>query len=157
MEPDGISAAVEEVRRETVAEAVEAISPLGNILIFCKQFSSDIRYALFQQSLSTGVPPLGVSTSRGPTDLPEGIRGEASTSAGGHYRVGCLISRPALLSASVGEMSVVSLTLPILTTAGLKIITSPMSPTLAVEPVLPEIVTSPTSIVAGVLVSTRTP
>jgi len=32
-----------------------------------------------------------------------------------------------------------------------------MSPTLVVEPVLPEIVTSPTSIVATVLVSMRTP
>jgi len=26
------------------------------------------------------LPPLGASTSRGPADLPEGIRGEASTS-----------------------------------------------------------------------------
>ena len=54
-------------------------------------------------------------------------------------------------------MPVVSLTLPIVTTAGLKIITSPTSPTLVVEPVLLEIVTSPTSIMAGVLVSMRTP
>ena len=37
MEPDVIDAAVEEVRRETTAETVEAVSLLGNILIFCKQ------------------------------------------------------------------------------------------------------------------------
>ena len=34
MEPEGIDAAVEEVQRETAAEAVEAISPLGITLIF---------------------------------------------------------------------------------------------------------------------------
>ena len=51
----------------------------------------------------------------------------------------------------------VPLTLPIITTTGLKVITSPTSLTLVVEPVLPEIVTSPTSIVASVLVSMRTP
>jgi len=48
-------------------------------------------------------------------------------------------------------------TLPILTTAELKVITSPTSPTLVVELALPEIITSPTSIVASVLVSMRTP
>jgi len=36
MEPESIDAAVEEVRRETAAEAVEAISLLGNTLIFCE-------------------------------------------------------------------------------------------------------------------------
>ena len=51
----------------------------------------------------------------------------------------------------------VALTLPIITTTGLKVITSPTSLTLVVEPVLPEIVTSPTSIVASVLVSMSTP
>ena len=34
-----------------------------------------------QQSLFIGILPLGTSTSRGPADLPEGIRGKASTSA----------------------------------------------------------------------------
>jgi len=62
-----------------------------------------------------------------------------------------------LPTTSIGEMPVVSLTLPILTTTELKVITSPTSPTLVVEPALPEIVTSPTSIVASVLVSMRTP
>ena len=33
-----------------------------------------------KQSLVAGVLPLGVSTSREPTNLPEGIRGEVSTS-----------------------------------------------------------------------------
>jgi len=78
MEPDGISATVKGILGETVVEAVE---PLGNTLISCKQFFPDIYYVLFQQSLFTGVPPLGASTSRGPADLPEGIRGETSTSA----------------------------------------------------------------------------
>ena len=36
MEPEGIDATVEEVRGETVTEAVEAVSPLGNTLIFCE-------------------------------------------------------------------------------------------------------------------------
>ena len=35
---------------------------------------------MLKQSLATGVPPLGASTSRKPANLPEGIRGEASTS-----------------------------------------------------------------------------
>jgi len=51
MEPVGIDVAVEEVRRETVAEAVEAVSPLGNTLIFCEQFSPDIHYALLNKVL----------------------------------------------------------------------------------------------------------
>ena len=62
-----------------------------------------------------------------------------------------------LLAGSVGEMLVVPLMLPILTTTGLRIITSPTSPTLLVEPVLLEVVTSPTSIMASVLVSMKTP
>jgi len=47
MELDGISAAIEEVQRETIAEAVKAVSPLGNTFISYKQFSAYIRYALF--------------------------------------------------------------------------------------------------------------
>ena len=39
-----------------------------------------IYYALLKQSLAAGVPPLGASTSREPTNLPEGTRGEVSTS-----------------------------------------------------------------------------
>jgi len=62
-----------------------------------------------------------------------------------------------LPAESVGEMSMASLTLPVLATTALRIITSPTSLTLVVEPVLPEIVTSPTSIVAGVLVSIKAP
>jgi len=60
-------------------------------------------------------------------------------------------------TTSVGEMPVVSLTLPILGTTELKVITSPSSPTMVVEPAFPKIVTSPTSVVASVLVSMRTP
>jgi len=45
----------------------------------------------------------------------------------------------------------------ILPNAELKVITSPTSPTLVVEPALPEIVTSHSSVVASVLVSMRTP
>ena len=36
MEPEGADAAVEEVRRETAATAVEAISSFGSALTFCK-------------------------------------------------------------------------------------------------------------------------
>ena len=36
MEPEGIDAAVEEVQRKIVAEAVETISLLSNTLIFCE-------------------------------------------------------------------------------------------------------------------------
>ena len=35
---------------------------------------------MLKQNLATGVLPLGASTSRGPTNLPEGTRGEVSTS-----------------------------------------------------------------------------
>jgi len=58
---------------------------------------------------------------------------------------------------SVGEMTVVSLTPPVLVTTGLRVTTSPISQTLVVEPALPGVVTSPTSIGAGVLVSMKTP
>ena len=62
-----------------------------------------------------------------------------------------------LPAESVGKMTVVFLTPPVLTTTGLKVITSPTSPTLVVEPVLPGVVTSPTIIVAYVLVSMKIP
>ena len=65
MEPGGISAAVEGVLKVIVAETIEAVSPLGNTLISCKQFSPDIYYTLFQQSLFIDVTPLGASTSKG--------------------------------------------------------------------------------------------
>jgi len=35
---------------------------------------------MLNQNLTIGTPPLGSSTSRGPTSLPEGLRGETSTS-----------------------------------------------------------------------------
>jgi len=135
----------------------------------------------FQQSLFTSAPLLGASTSRGPADLPERIRSEASTSAATdivtldalYHDLASYHPEPTggvkeaeetvateLISHSAGlvsEMPVVSLTLPILKTTRLKVITSPTSPTLVVEPVLHEIITSPTSIVASVLVSMRTP
>ena len=47
--------------------------------------------------------------------------------------------------------------LSILPGAELRVITSPTSPTLVVEPALPKIVTSPISVVASVLVSMKTP
>jgi len=136
---------------------------------------------LLKQSLATGVPPLGVSISREPTNLPEGIRGEASTSTAADaaeldalyhglptYQpeppsdfketegtvITELISLP---TTSVSKLPVVSPALPILPTVELKVIASPTSSTLVVEPVLPEVITSPTSIVASVLVSMRTP
>jgi len=47
--------------------------------------------------------------------------------------------------------------LPVLVTTSLRVITSLTSLTLIVEPALSGVVTSPTSVVAGVLVSMKTP
>ena len=94
---------------------------------------------MLKKSLATGVPPLGASTSREPANLPEGIRGEASTSTATdaaeldalYYDLpsyqpelvsekeaeGTVVTESiSLPTTSVGEMLVVSLTLPILTT-----------------------------------------
>jgi len=124
---------------------------------------------------------LGASTSREPASLPGEFREETSTSAAtdavkldvlyrnlpsyqpepaNDFKVAeeTMAVEPITLPAeSVGEMPVASPMLPVLATTGLRIITSPTSLTLVVEPVLPKIVTSPTSIVAGVLVSMKTP
>ena len=124
---------------------------------------------------------MGASTSREPASLPGKFREETSTSAAtdaveldvlyrnlpsyqpepaNDFKVAeeTMAAEPITLPAeSVGEISVASLTLSVLATTGLRIITSPTSPTLVVEPVLPEIVTSPTFIVTGVLVSMKTP
>ena len=71
---------------------------------------------------------------------------------------GTVVTEPiSLPTISVSELPVVSPALPILPIAKLKVIASPISPTLVVEPTLPGVVTSPTSIVASVLVSMRTP
>ena len=58
---------------------------------------------------------------------------------------------------SAGEMTVTSAMLPALASIGLRVITIPTSPMLIVELVLSGVVTSPTSLVAGVLVSMKTP
>ena len=64
---------------------------------------------------------------------------------------GTVVTEPSSLSAiSVSEVPLVLPVSPILPSAELKVITSPNSPILVVEPALPEIVTSPTSVVAGV-------
>jgi len=133
---------------------------------------------LLKQSLTTGVPLLGASTSRKPANLLEGVRGEASTStaadaaeldalyhdlptyqpesAGRKEAEETVVTEPiSLPTTSVGEMPEVSLTMPILGTTELKVITSPSSLTMVIEPTFPKIVPSPTSVVAGVLVSMR--
>ena len=112
---------------------------------------------------------MGTSTSREPANLREGVRGEASTSiavdaaeldvlyhdlptyrpesTGGGEAEGTVVMEPILPpSILVSGMPLVSSMPPIL-----PLITSPTSPTLVVEPALPEMVTSPTSVVAGVL------
>ena len=58
---------------------------------------------------------------------------------------------------SAGEMTVASMMLLVLATTSLRVITSPVSLTLIIELALSEVVTSPTSLVAGVLVSMKTP
>ena len=71
---------------------------------------------------------------------------------------GTVVIEPiSLPTMSASELPVVSPALPILPIAKLKVIASPTSPTLVVEPTLPEVVTNPSSIVASVLVSMRTP
>ena len=47
--------------------------------------------------------------------------------------------------------------LSVLATTGLRVVTSPVSSILIVEPALSGVVTSPTSLVVGVLVSMKTP
>jgi len=124
---------------------------------------------------------LGASTSREPASLPGEFRKEASTSVivdvaeldvlyrnlpsyqpepVGDSKVAeeMVVAEPITLpDEPVGEMTVVSLMRPVLATTGLRVITNPVSLTLVIEPVLPEIVTSQTSIVAGVIVSMKTP
>ena len=56
-----------------------------------------------------------------------------------------------------GEMIVASMMLLVLTTTGLRIITSPVSLMLIIKLALFEVVTIPTSLVACVLVSMKTP
>ena len=112
-----------------------------------------------------GVSLLGASTSREPTNLPEGTRGEASAStaadaaeldalygdlpsyqpepARGTETEGTVVMEPiSLPTISVSEIPSVSPAPSILPGAELRVITSPTSPTLEVEPALQEIVTS---------------
>ena len=114
--------------------------------------------------LFVGVPPLGASTSREPTNLPEGTRGEVSTSTAadtaeldalyhglpsyqpesvrGKGIEGTVVMEPTSLpTISMSEMRSVLPVPPILPGAELKVITSPTSPTLVVEPAHPKIVT----------------
>ena len=56
-----------------------------------------------------------------------------------------------------GEMTGTSVIPPTLATTSLRVITSPISPMLIVEPILSRVVTNSTSLVAGVLVSMKTP
>jgi len=58
---------------------------------------------------------------------------------------------------SAGEMTVTSAIPPALATISLQVITSLLSVILIIEPVLSGVVTSHTSLVAGVLVSMKTP
>ena len=67
MEPAGISIAA-------VAEAVEVVSPLGNILTICKQPFLDIIISCFNKVLFAAVLPLGISTLRESASLPEEFR-----------------------------------------------------------------------------------
>ena len=108
---------------------------------------------------------MGASTSRELANPPEGSRGDASTSTAVdaaeldalYHGLPSYQSKPAsslketegtvvtdlisLLTTSVSELPVVSPALPILPIAKLKVIASPISPTLVVEPALQKIVT----------------
>ena len=112
-----------------------------------------------KQSLVAGVPPLGVSTSREPIDLPEGSRGDMSTSTAAdaavldalygdlpsyqpkpareiEIEVTVVMEATSLPTISISEVPLVSPSPSILPGAELKVITSPTSPTLVVEPAL---------------------
>ena len=104
---------------------------------------------------------MGASTLREPVGFPGKFREEASTSAavdvteldvlyhnlpsyqpepaGGSKEAEEMVAAEpiALPAKSVGDMSVISLTFPVLATTGLRIIISPTSSTLVVEPILP--------------------
>ena len=125
-----------------------------------------ICHALPKQSLVAGVPPLGASTSREPTDLPKGSRGDMSTStAADAAMLDALYGdlppyrpEPARGAEVDGTVVKEATSLPTISTsevpsvlpgAELMVITSPTSPTLVVEPAVQKMVTSPTSVVAS--------
>ena len=147
---------------------------LGTIIILSLSQQNSLTGTL------AGILPLDASASKEPASLFEKFREETSASAAmdvaeldvlyrhlpsyqpepagdsivvEEMRAALPSTEPiTLLAELVGEMTVVSLMPPVLATTGLRVISSPTSPTLVVEPVLPGVVTSPTSIVAGVLV-----
>ena len=109
------------------------------------------------RSLVTGVRPLDASASRKPVDLPEGSRGDMSTSATADAAVldalyGDLPSyqpksaeRPEVEGMTVPEVSSLPITSisevrTVLPSAALRVIASPTSPTLVVEPAAQEVV-----------------
>jgi len=125
---------------------------------------------LTNYSLITGVGPQGVPASKEPEDSPEGSRGELSASTAADAAVldalyGDLPSyqpkaaeRSEVVGATVPKVSSLPSEVPtILPSVGLRVITNPTSPTLVIEPVAQEVVASPISAVAGVLVSMRAP
>ena len=129
---------------------------------------------LSNHSLVAGVLPQGASASRGPDDLPEGSRGDMSTSTVADVAVFDALYgdlppyRPEPTEGTEVEGMVVpeASSLPtismsempsVLPSVELRVITSPTSPTLVVEPAVQDTVTSPTSAVASVLVSMKTP
>jgi len=120
-----------------------------------------------------GARPQDASASREPGDFPEGSRGDMGASTAADAAVldalyGDLPSyrpksaeRPEVEGTAVPEVSslptVSTSEVPtILPSAELRVITSPTSPTLVIEPAAQEAVVSPTSAVAGVLVLMRT-
>ena len=111
---------------------------------------------LSKHNFVAGVPPLGASTSREPTDLPEGSRGDMSTSTAADAAVLDALygdlppyrPEPARGIEVEGTVVTEATSLPTISTnevpsvlpgAELRVITSPTSPTLVVEPVVQEL------------------
>jgi len=136
-----------------VVEATGTISSLDNTSTIRKQSFFDIIISCFKKVLFAGSPPLGTSTSRESVSLTRGFREETSTSAivdtaeldvlyhnlpsyqpeptvDSRMAEETVVVEPIALPAeSVDDTVVVSLTSPILAATGLRIITSPASPT----------------------------
>jgi len=123
-------------------------------------------YLLFDHGFVVGVRPQDASTLKEPEGSPEGSEGELSASTATDAAVldalyGDLppyqpkaAERLGVTEATVPKVS--SLPSEVPASMELRVITNPTSLTLVIEPVAQEVVASPISAVAGVLVSMRT-
>jgi len=91
---------MEPVETGAAAKMFEATSSFGIVLTF---LASTIYCVLPRHNIVAGVPPLGASTSREPTDLPDESRGDMSTS---------IAANAAVLDALYGDLPLIGLSQP---------------------------------------------